>query len=264
MNETQSWISRRLCIGVWPTLFSINRLGQLSSGCLVLLVAMANLATAQDPSAEPGKQQAATITLKMSHTMRYLIYFPQDYSVKKPAPMLLFLHGAGERGEDLERVKKHGPPKLIAKGKHFPFIVVSPQCPADQRWEPNQLLALLDQLQSEHAVDLHRVYVTGLSMGGFGSWALASYAPDRFAAIAPICGGGEKFWVRRLKETPVWAFHGAKDTVVPLRRSEELVETLKQQGGNVKFTIYPDATHDSWTATYDNPKLYEWFLEQKR
>ena len=100
MNETQSWISRRLCIGVWPTLFSINRLGQLSRVCLVLLVAMANLATAQDPSAEPGKQQSATITLKMSHTMRYLIYFPQDYSVKKPAPLLLFLHGAGERGEE--------------------------------------------------------------------------------------------------------------------------------------------------------------------
>lgn len=101
-------------------------------------------------------------------------------------------------------------------------------------------------------------------MGGFGTWALAAYQPRRFAAIAPICGGGEKFWMRSLKHLPVWVFHGAKDGSVPLHRSEELVDELKDHDGNVKLTVYPEAGHDSWTETYDNPKLYQWLLQQKR
>jgi predicted peptidase len=101
-------------------------------------------------------------------------------------------------------------------------------------------------------------------MGGFGTWALAAYAPNRLAAIAPICGGGETYWTQQFSHLPVWVFHGAQDKGVPLQRSEEMVESLKRHGGNVKFTVYPDAGHDSWTATYDNSELYAWLLEQKR
>jgi predicted peptidase len=108
------------------------------------------------------------------------------------------------------------------------------------------------------------VYLTGLSMGGFGSWALACRYPERFAAVAPICGGGDRYRVSRLKDVPVWVFHGAKDPVVPVQASVDMVEALKKAGGNVQLTVYPEAQHDSWTETYNNSKLYEWFLSHKR
>ncbi len=233
--------------------------------CIVL---MAACAAAQDgassaPAGKPGTQVNEKITFQIPITMHYLIYLPENYDGTKPMPLLLFLHGAGERGDDIELVKKHGPPKLIAQGKHFPFIVVSPQCPKGRFWDARSLSTLLDNIEQNYAVDSSRIYVTGLSMGGFGTWALAAYAPERFAAIAPICGGGEKFWVRKLTHLPIWAFHGEKDSVVPPHRTTELVEQLKKLGGNVKLTLYPDAGHDSWTATYDNPELYEWFLKQR-
>jgi predicted peptidase len=178
--------------------------------------------------------------------------------------LLLFLHGAGERGSDLKLVEKHGPPKLIAAGKDFPFIVVAPQCPEGAWWEPLELRTLLDNVAHTHKVDPDRIYVTGISMGGFGTWALAGYAPDRLAAIAPICGGGEAYWARRFAHLPVWAFHGAKDKAVPLERSESMINALKKAGGEPKLTVYPEAAHDSWTETYNNPELYDWLLAQKR
>jgi len=196
--------------------------------------------------------------------LRYLVYLPKKYKQAEPAPLLLFLHGSGESGDDLELVKIHGPPKLIAAGKDFPLIVVSPQCPKGKMWEPIELMALLDEIERLYKVDQNRVYVTGLSMGGFGTWRLAAYAPDRFAAIAPICGGGETHWVRKLRTVPVWAFHGAKDSGVPVERSQTMIDALKKAGANPKLTIYPDAEHDSWTQTYENPELYQWLLEQKR
>ncbi len=179
-------------------------------------------------------------------------------------PLLLFLHGAGERGDDLDLVKKHGPPMLIEQGQEFPFIVVSPQCPTNRRWEPFELATLLDEIVEKYQVDEDRIYVTGLSMGGFGTWSLAAYQPDRFAALAPICGGGEPIMARLLRPIPTWVFHGAKDPIVPLERSTAMVEAIKAAGGDVKFTIYPDAGHDSWTESYANPELYEWLLQQKR
>lgn len=201
-------------------------------------------------------------------SLKYLLYLPKDYGQKKDQkwPVMLFLHGAGERGNDLNIVKKHGPPKLIEAGKEFPFIVVSPQCP-NSSWWPEQvdaLVGLLDEIESKYAVDREREYLTGLSMGGFGTWALATRYPERFAALAPICGGGDRFLVGRLKNVPVWVFHGAKDPTVPLQSSTEMVEALKRFGGDVQLTIYPEAQHDSWTETYNNPKLYEWFLSHHR
>jgi predicted peptidase len=213
---------------------------------------------------QPGVQKTAKLETQVNVQMGYLLYVPKDYDKRESWPLVLFLHGAGERGDDLELVKVHGPPKLITEGKDFPFIVVSPQCPKERWWEPIELTSLLDKIVKTHKVDEDRIYVTGLSMGGFGSWRLAAYTPKRFAAIAPICGGGETYWAKRFPHLPVWAFHGAKDTGVPPERSQAMVDALKKEGGKPKLTIYPDAKHDSWTETYNNPKFYEWLMEQER
>jgi predicted peptidase len=154
---------------------------------------------------------------------------------------------------------------MIAHGKSFDFIIVSPQCPNDMWWpeKTDLLITLLDEIEAKYRVDTDRVYLTGLSMGGFGTWTLAAKYPNRFAAIAPICGGGERYSANRLKKVPVWAFHGAKDNTVPLARSQEMVDAIKKVGGDAKLTVYPEAEHDSWTETYNNPELYQWFLSHK-
>jgi predicted peptidase len=211
-----------------------------------------------------GKQNARSFQRKVTKTVRYryLFYLPRDYSSQTPIPMMLFLHGAGERGHDLELVKKHGPPRLIAQGRSFPFIIVSPQCPANHWWNAEDLNALLDEVIRSYAVDTSRIYVTGLSMGGFGTWTLGVTYPGRFAALVPICGWGEPFAAFRLKDMPIWAFHGAKDPIVPLSKSQEMIEAIKRAGGSPKLTVYPEAGHDSWTETYNNPELYSWMLRQ--
>ena len=208
--------------------------------------------------------------------------------------MILFLHGSGERGADPWKVAMHGPPKLLradapapanetaearahreaaAKALAENFIVVSPQCPANVSWDDDAIGALLDEIAAKHKVDAKRVYLTGLSMGGFGTWSYAMKNPGRFAAIVPICGGGEPSVVRRmarlkqaeLTSLPVWVFHGAKDPTVALDESQQMVDALKKAGAtNVQFTIYPEAKHDSWTETYNNPELYAWLLKHSR
>ncbi len=231
-----------------------------------VLLSMILVLAASSVSAADSPQQAARLDKLVPVKLDYWIYLPPDYEKQESWPLLLFLHGAGERGSDLDLVKKHGPPKLIDEGKQFPFIVVSPQCPADGSWLSKllDLTTLIDEIESKYKVDKDRVYLTGLSMGGFGTWALATYTPGRFAAIVPICGGGEAISARRIGNVPAWVFHGAKDPVVPLKRSEDMVEAFKRVSKEVKFTVYPDAKHDSWTETYNNPELYEWLLAQKR
>ncbi len=197
---------------------------------------------------------------------QYSLFLPADYAKNKRKrwPLILFLHGAGQRGDNLDLLKEHGIPKILDRCPDFPFIVVSPQCPADGWWSVDVPSALLDEIARKYRVDEDRVYVTGLSMGGFGTWLLALEYPHRFAAIAPICGGGNPLIAHRIKHLPVWAFHGAKDRVVPLGKTKEMVEALRKCGGNVKLTIYPDAEHDAWTRTYENPILYQWFLKHRR
>ena len=139
-------------------------------------------------------------------------------SCLKKCPLIIFLHGAGERGNNLDLLKKHGIPKIVEQNPDFPFITLSPQCPKDSWWtsELRLLNGLVDKITKSYQVDMSRIYLTGLSMGGFGAWSLASMNPDLFAAIVPICGGGEPDRAARaLKNMPVWVFHGAKDTVVP-------------------------------------------------
>ena len=224
--------------------------------CLSMCI---NAATAED-SAQTAEQLSTTVKVEMG----YLLSLPEGYKTQEKWPLLLFLHGSGERGADLELVKMHGPPKLIAGGKKFPFIIVSPQCAKGRGWEPLELSALLDELEKTHKVDPDRIYVTGLSMGGFATWELAAFSPTRLAAIAPICGGGEPYWTRRYTHLPTWAFHGAKDEGVPVERTQEMIDAMIKSGGTPKLTIYPEAGHDSWTETYNNPEFYEWLLTQKR
>ena len=217
-------------------------------------------------SHQQSRRFEAQITKRVR--LNYLLYLPADYGkdAEQRWPLILFLHGYGERGDNLETIKKHGIPKVLETRTDFPFIAVSPQCPGGSWWplEVDALKALLDHVIEDYAVDEDRVYLTGLSMGGFGTWTLGIAYPDCFAALAPICGGGVTGMVDVLKDVPVWAFHGALDDTVPLDRGEKMVEALKEAGGNVRFTVYPDLAHDSWTVTYDNPELYEWFLQQKR
>jgi predicted peptidase len=217
-----------------------------------------------DVSVKSGGQVAGQLDAQVRIVMDYLLHLPQDYENKDSWPLMLFLHGAGERGDDLELVKKHGPPKTVETDSSFPFVLVTPQCKANRWWEPIFLTALLDDISANYKIDKDRIYVTGLSMGGYGTWSLAAHTPKRFAAIVPICGGGDPNWAPALAHLPVWVFHGAKDKVVKLEHSQKMADALKEHGGNVKFTVYPEAEHDSWTQTYDNPELYTWLLEQRR
>jgi predicted peptidase len=215
---------------------------------------------------QPG-QHSAVLSREVLFEMDYLIFLPQDYGNEhKKWPLMVFLHGAGERGDNLNKVKVHGPPKLAEQGKNFPFIIVSPQCPADQWW-PNRVeyvMALINETVESYSVDESRIYLTGLSMGGYGTWAIASTYPERFAAIAPVCGGGLPYLARNLKDLPIWAFHGAKDPVVPLEQSQQMVDAVKWAGGNARLTVYPEADHDSWTETYNSDELYEWLLSHSK
>jgi len=236
-------------------------------GFIVLGIAARFSAPALADDKSASKQQPkhfekeVTVRVKLD----YLLYLPQGYEKEGKAwPLVLFLHGAGESGQDLNKVKVHGPPKLVETGKEFPFIVVSPQAPR-MGWDVNTLNALLDDIVSNYRVDKDRIYVTGLSMGGFGTWALAAAYPERFAALVPICGGGNTADAKKLANIPIWVFHGAKDNVVPPSRSESMVKALKEAGAkDLKFTLYPNANHDSWTETYNNQEMWDWLLQQKR
>jgi predicted peptidase len=240
----------------------------------ILLLGLSACSTINNSTAmKPGQTaQKFHLERKQVLTADYLLFLPQGYdsSSDQRWPLILFLHGAGERGTNLWLVAKHGPPKIDTAQTNFPFIVVSPQCPEGKIWSNDLLLALLDDVEKKYAVDPHRIYLTGLSMGGFGTWSLGLSHPEKFAAIAPMCGGGELITPlladkAKLTTLPVWAFHGAKDPVVPVEESERMVALLKKHGvTEVKFTVYPEAQHDCWTETYANPELFEWFLKHSR
>jgi len=240
-----------------------------------LLGAICSSLLAQEPmpdSVQQTKSFQRTITKKVS--AEYLLFLPRDYKPRgsRKWPLILFLHGSGERGTKVWQVAQHGPPKIVRAKPDFPFIVVSPQCPEGEHWQNDVLLALLDEVAAKYKVDPKRIYLTGLSMGGFGTWNLGLSNPERFAAIAPICGGGDIITILladpkkqgALKTLPVWAFHGGKDPVVHLEESERMVNALKHFGNDAKLTVYPDAGHDSWTETYNNKELYDWFLKHER
>jgi predicted peptidase len=234
---------------------------------LVLLTFPIINLTAQDQKIVPS-QRVGKFTDKNepAMSMEYLVYTPADYSdkIKGKYPLVFFLHGAGERGSDINLVRRNGLPKLVEEGRSFPFIMVSPQCPEGKWWDPEILYPLITDILRKYKIDKKRVYLTGLSMGGFGTWDLAYNHPELFAAIVPVCGGAYPYMAEKIREIPAWVFHGAKDNIVPLIRSQEMVDALRKAGGSVKFTVYPEAGHDSWTETYNNPDLYKWLLEQSK
>jgi predicted peptidase len=205
--------------------------------------------------------------LTSTEEIRYLLYLPDGYGESRETwPLLLFLHGAGERGSDLGLVAIHGPPKLIESGEAFPFIVVSPQQAEGGWWSARSLYRLLEHLMSELRVDRERVYLTGLSMGAFGAFDLAADHPDLFAAIVAISGGEASAllgWCPFMG-VPIRVFHGELDEVVPARLSREVARQLEGCGNEVELTIYPGVGHDAWTQTYEDPALWEWLLQQRR
>jgi putative CocE/NonD family hydrolase len=218
--------------------------------------------------ATPSRQQAV---MSLANHLNYLLYLPQGYGTdpNQKWPLILFLHGWGEVGndlQDLERVLKHGIPKNVEQGTDLPFIVISPQLPAYALWESqaDALNGLLDEVSANYAVDAGRIYLTGISRGGGGTWSLAIQYPHRFAALAPIASYGDPSQVCALRDVPVWAFHNTGDPVVAVQGVEPMVTMLRSCGGDVQFTVYPSAEHDSWTQAYANPDVYQWFLSHSR
>lgn len=211
-----------------------------------------------------------TMNTESKRMFNYHLYLPKGYNDSNKAyPLILFLHGAGERGDsitDLDKVLVNGIPQYINKTDDFPFIVVMPQCPTNAYWpmEVHHLNHLLDEVIANYRIDQDRVYLTGLSMGGYGTWYMAFAYLERFAAIAPVCGAGIRSSAQRLSNIPIWVFHGDKDPIVPVEESDFLVRAIKEQGGAVKYTRYEGMGHGSWVPAYDNPELYEWFLSHKR
>lgn len=201
--------------------------------------------------------------------MGYLLYLPDGYGkdADKRWPLVLFLHGAGQRGTDPDAIKIWGLPHRIEAGEQFPFIAVSPQCPEASSWDRQleALDALMEHMKMNYSIDEDRIYMTGLSMGGYGTWDYAMVHPELFAAIAPVAGGATyPELVGVLADMPIWAFHGAKDTAVPASESRMLVDMLKELGGNIRFTLYPDAGHEVCSLAYEEKELYEWLLSQSK
>ena len=193
---------------------------------------------------------------------KYLLTLPDGYDADttKHWPLVLFLHGSGERGSDLEAVKVHGPPKLVAAGRKFPFVLISPQCPDGSWWNSDQLSDLLDDIEAKYRIDTDRVYLTGLSMGGYGTYDLAMEEPARFAAISPISGAADPDFAYLIKGVPDWSFHGVKDPTVPYTDDKTFTDALKDAGGDVRFTAFPDGGHDVWTQVYAGDDIYTWLL----
>jgi predicted peptidase len=218
--------------------------------------------------------------------LKYRLLTPKGFKAgeEQKYPLVLFLHGAGERGDDNRVQLIHGMGDFASDEvmeKH-PAFVVAPQCPKDQRWvdvdwgaeshtmpeQPSQpmrlTLELIESLRKEFPIDENRLYITGLSMGGYGTWDALQRRPELWAAAIPICGGGDPSGAKVMKDIPIWVFHGDQDGAVKVKRSRDMVEALKAEGGNPKYTEYPGVGHDSWTATYRNPEVHAWLFEQSK
>ena len=198
----------------------------------------------------------------------YYLYYPENYDANEDEkfPLLLFLHGGGESGDSLATIKRNGPPKLITSGKKFPFLILAPQNPHRKKWwDTKALIQLLDTIVVNNRVDDKRIYLTGLSRGGGAAWEMAVQYPEKFAAMAVVCGMTPLPYAAWIDKTmPMWVFHGEEDKSIPISESETMVAKLKSMGYNVKFTRYPGVGHDSWIPAYNTKGLYEWFMQQKK
>jgi len=241
------------------------------------------------PLQAQSKESTAVMPEKVEdHQLHYLIQAPKADPPKGGWPLLLFLHGYGECGDDIEQVKKHGPPKLIDRFEELAnCVIISPQCPSDSWWRVDALKSLVEEVvQQRGDIDKSRLYVTGLSMGGYGIWSFVSRYPDFFAAAVPICGGGDPFrlpanrpsvksgiknefdpeGLKRAKNLPIWTFHGTEDSAVPLVESERLVSILKDAGSTrIKLTVYEGAGHvEAWEKAYLDADVWAWLFKQRK
>lgn len=206
-----------------------------------------------------------TLEKKVYQKLNYLLYTPENYNKDTISrwPMIVFLHGGGERGTNLNKVLTTGPLRYTQTGKKLPFIIISPQIASDKLWDPAEVISLVKEIISSWRVDTSRIYLTGLSIGGKATWETATGFPGIFAAIAPVSSWGDPKQLWKISSMPVWIFHGARDPVVPVIASQVMADTLKKYG-NVKLTIYPKGMHGHWTDTYNNDDLYKWFLEHRK
>lgn len=243
-------------------------------------------------SAEPASSQSEISQLFEAKTFKSAAEFTLPYRLLSPAapeagkryPVLLFLHGAGERGSDNEKQLVHVVQELAKPEmrERYPCYLVVPQCPEEIKWvdvdwtqqshtlpeTPSQPLVacyeLLAQLEKEYSVDANRIYIGGLSMGGYGTWDALARWPERFAAAIPICGGGDPAQARRMVAVPTWVFHGDQDLAVPVGRSREMVHAIREHQGQVIYTEYPNVGHNSWAMTAANRLVWDWLFAQSR
>jgi predicted peptidase len=209
----------------------------------------------------------------------YRLHVPANLAPGQSAPLVLLLHGAGERDADNLIQLLHGAREIAAHAaaRGEPVFILAPQAPRTASWggfqpsfaaEPvphgRLALAAVERVMQDYPIDRSRVYITGLSMGGFGTFELVARRPDLFAAALPVCGGGHPSTADALAQTPFWVFHGALDEVIPVQRSRDMVAAIEAAGGAARYTEYPDLTHNSWDATYGNPEALDWMLAQRR
>lgn len=248
---------------------------KLSSLSVLLVTALLIAASGGGPAGAKEHEKSVTgfINKTIEHNGRvhpYVVYVPPGYDASRAWPVILFLHGAGERGTDgLKQTQVGLGAGIRFYQERYPAISVFPQCLPEQRWSGEMAamaLKTLDATMKEYRCDPDRQYLTGLSMGGYGSWLIASEDPGRFAAVAPICGGGSpQEMASRLTKLPIWVFHGDRDRAVPVGRSREMVQAIKDAGGAlIRYTEYPGVEHNSWDATYSNPEFASWLFEQRR
>ena len=224
----------------------------------LLLSACAGPGAIASTPPEPGQRPQAPVA---EGGYEYQLHIPTGVRGEQDWPLLIFLHGSGERGSDIVKVKVHGPPKVADRDPAFPFILVSPQLPEGEDWDLAKLDAIVDRAMEALPVDPARVYLTGLSRGGHATWRWAAEEPTRFAAIAPVAGRGNPGTACRLMDLPVWAFHGDRDDVVLPEGSFAMSRAIRACGGRqARLSIYPDLGHNAWDPAYDDPVLYEWFL----
>ncbi|MBR7133920.1 MAG: prolyl oligopeptidase family serine peptidase [Clostridia bacterium] len=201
------------------------------------------------------------------YNFNYVEYLPKDFDKTQKYPLVFFLHGAGERGDDLELASTHGFMKHVREeNKEYPFIFIAPQCPQDKYWGcyTESLLKFLDYICDTLPVDRDRIYLTGLSMGGTGTWMLAMADPERFAAIAPVCGSGIYWYGCSLVNTPVFMYHGDCDEVVPIQESISMLNSINKHGGNARLKICYGVGHNAWNIAYSGDELVNWFLSHKK
>lgn len=202
-------------------------------------------------------------------SLGYILTTPTGFAKNESLPLIVFLHGAGERGDDLEVIKANAIPKLFSVDQNYGgvrAITLSPQCPQERTWYDFkwEVIALIKQIAEEYNVDKDRISLCGISMGGFGTWEIALQVPEMFSAIAPICGGGMNWRAWYVRNLPIRVYHGRLDDIVPLSQSEAMVNSIRVQGGSVEFTIYDDLGHCCWDRAFEQTDLIPWLVSQKR